>query len=93
MPDQLQPHILNKTLGEILQNNTHAQGMVMQAMRISPQQLQQLLGLTGNNQLMNMTIGDLFKKGVVQQATAVSTTNPSMPLSTDIPVGNIANHI
>ena len=96
MPEETQPQILNKTLGEVLQNNTHAQGMVMQAMQINPQQLQQLLNLTGNNQLMNMTIGDLFKNGVVQQAAAV---NPAAPLNSNgsirqpvtIPVGFIAS--
>lgn len=66
------PHlsILNQTLGQLLQNNTHAQGMITQAMRITPQQLQEMLKTTGNNQLMNMTIGDLFKNGIVQQATS-----------------------
>jgi hypothetical protein len=60
--------ILGKTLGEVLQNNVKAQGMVTSAMQISPAQFQELLKLAGNNQLMNMTIGDLFKNGVVQQA-------------------------
>lgn len=46
----------------------------MQAMQISPKQFQQLLNLTGNNQLMNMTIGDFFKNGIVQkgQVTQIS---------------------
>jgi hypothetical protein len=72
-PSGLHPSILNQTLGQLLQQNNQAQGVVTQAMQISPQQLQQLLGLTGNNQLMNMTIGDLFKNGFVRQASAVST--------------------
>ena len=66
MPDQSvqQPAngILGKTLGEVLQNNVHAQGMVMKAMQITPQQFQEMLQKTGNNKFMNMTIGDLFKK-------------------------------
>jgi hypothetical protein len=66
---QPHPSILNQTLGQLLENNTHAQGMITQAMKISPQQLQEMLKTTGNNQLMNMTIGDLFKNGIVQQAT------------------------
>ena len=65
---QIHPNILNQTLGQLLQNNQQAQGTVMQAMQISPQQLQQLLQMTGNNQLMNTTIGDLFKNGIMQQA-------------------------
>lgn len=65
---QIHPGILNQTLGELLQNNTHAQGMVMKAMQISPEQLQQMLAVTGNNQFMNMTIGELFKNGFMQQA-------------------------
>lgn len=69
MPDGQKPQILNQTLGELLQNNNEAQGVVMKAMQISPQQLQQFLNMTGNNQLMNMTIRDLFKNGVIQQAT------------------------
>lgn len=67
---QPHPSILNQTLGQLLQNNNHAQGMITQAMKISPQQLQEMLKATGNNQLMNMTIGDLFKNGIVQQATS-----------------------
>jgi hypothetical protein len=65
---QIHPTILNQTLGQLLQQNNQAQGVVMQAMQINPQQLQQLLSMTGNNQLMNTTIGDLFKNGFVQQA-------------------------
>ncbi|GEM_PF-1890627 len=66
------PHtgILNQTLGQLLQNNNQAQGMIMQAMQINPQQFQELLSATGNNQLMNQTIGDLFKNGVVGQAAS-----------------------
>ena len=60
--------ILKQTLGEILQNNAQAQGMIMQSMRITPEQFQQLLQHAGNNQMMHMTIGDLFKSGIMQQA-------------------------
>lgn len=67
MPNEPRPQILNQTLGELLQNNNQAQGIVMQAMQIGPEQLRQLLNMTGNNQLMNMTIGDLFKNGIVHQ--------------------------
>lgn len=66
------PHhgILDKTLGEILHNNAQAQDMVMKAMRISPGQLQEMLQSAGNNQLMNMTIRDMFKNGIIQQAAS-----------------------
>lgn len=65
------PHngILNQTLGEVLQNNTQAQGMIMSAMQITPEQFRELLNSAGSNQLMNQTIGDLFKNGTVQQAS------------------------
>ncbi len=64
------PHkgILSKTLGEILQENKEAQGVVMHGMQINPQQLQEMLQAAGDNQMMHMTIGDLFKNGVMQQA-------------------------
>lgn len=82
MPDQSVQQsangILGKTLGEVLQNNDHAQGMIMKAMQITPQQFQEMFQKTGSNQLMNMTIGDLFKNGVVQQATG-----QPQPLSPD----------
>ncbi|MEK7570986.1 MAG: hypothetical protein AAB553_01815 [Patescibacteria group bacterium] len=67
--------ILQQTLGELLKNNTHAQGMVMQAMRITPAQLQQMLSATSNNQLMQMPIGDLFKNGMVQQVVSQQSGN------------------
>jgi hypothetical protein len=75
MPDQsVQPQevhhgILHKTLGEVIQSNSHAQDMIMKAMKISPEQFQEMLQKSEGNQLMNMTIGDLFKNGVVSQAT------------------------
>ena len=50
--------------------------MIMKAMQITPQQFQQMLQMTGNNQLMNQTIGDLFKNGTVQQATSVQQLTP-----------------
>jgi hypothetical protein len=75
MPDQsVQPQpehhgILHKTLGEVIKSNPHAQDMIMKAMKISPEQMQEMVQKTENNQLMNMTIGDLFKNGIVSQAT------------------------
>lgn len=62
--------ILDQTLGEVLKSNPQAQNMVMQAMHIGPDQFQKLLGMTGNNDLMNTKIRDLFSSGVVQQALA-----------------------
>ena len=67
-PQPEQKGILGMTLGQLLQNNTHAQDMIMKTMQINPQQFQQMLQSTGNNQLMNQSIGDLFKNGIVQQA-------------------------
>ena len=64
--------ILDQTLGELLQSNQQAQGVVMNAMQINPQQLQQMLTQTGNNQMMQMKIGDLFKNGIVQKAMVQS---------------------
>jgi len=72
MADEQKAPILNQTLGDILRNNPQAQNMVMQALRISPEQLQQMLAVTGNDPRMNMSIGDLFKTGVVQQAQDLS---------------------
>lgn len=68
-PPEQHHGILHKTLGEVIQSNPHAQDMIMKAMKISPEQFQEMLTKTENNQLMNMTIGDLFKNGVVSQAT------------------------
>jgi hypothetical protein len=64
--------ILDQTLGELLQSNPQAQGVVMNAMHISPDQLQQMLSQTGNNAMMQMKIGDLFKNGIVQKAMVQS---------------------
>lgn len=68
MSDTPKVGILDKSLGELLKNNNQAQGMIMQAMQITPAQFAELVKMTGNNEIMNMSIGDLFKKGVVQQA-------------------------
>ena len=70
----MQPNhgILNMTLGQLMQNNPTAQNMVMKGMNISPQQFQQMLNMTGNNQMMNQTIGDLFKNGTMTQAMQVN---------------------
>lgn len=64
------PHkgILDKTLGEIIQNNQQAQGMIMKAMHISPEKLQEMLKATGSHEMMNMTIRDMFSNGIIQQA-------------------------
>jgi hypothetical protein len=62
--------ILDKTFGEIIQNNQQAQGIIMKAMNISPQKLQEMLQATGDNQMMNMTIRDMFKSGIMQQAAS-----------------------
>ncbi len=67
--------ILDQTLGEVLKSNPQAQGMVMQAMHISPEKFQQLLGMAGNNNLMNTKIRDLFSSGVVQQALSQQGQN------------------
>lgn len=67
-PQEKKTGILNQTLGDLLQNNTEAQGIVLHGMQLNPQQLQQLLQSAGDNNLMHMTIGDLFKNGVMQQA-------------------------
>jgi hypothetical protein len=62
------PGILSQTLGEVLRNHPEAQKMIMKSMKITPEQFKQLLGTAGDNQYMNMTIGDLFKSGFIQQA-------------------------
>jgi len=74
--DQGKPQILNQTLGELLRNNSQAQGVIMKQMHISPEQFQQLLKMTGNNQMMNMTIGDLFKNGMFQKAAQMNQVSP-----------------
>jgi hypothetical protein len=71
-PMQHQPAILNQTLGQLLQSNPQAQNLVMQSMGINPQQFEQMLQMSGNNQMMNQTIGDLFKNGTMQQAMQVN---------------------
>lgn len=77
MPDnQPATGILHKTLGEIVRNNPQAQQMIMQSMQITPQQFQELLQQTGNNQLMNMTISDLFKNGIMQQSMQMQHVSP-----------------
>lgn len=60
--------ILDKTLGEIIKNNSQAQTIVMKSMKINAQQLQEMLMTTKDNQLMNMTVRDMFKNGVILQA-------------------------
>jgi hypothetical protein len=70
-----QQGILDQTLGEVLKSNPQAQGMVMQAMHLSPEKFQQLLTMTNNNAMMNTKIRDLFSSGVVQQAMAQQGQN------------------
>lgn len=66
-----EPHgILDKTFGEVIQNNPQAQNIVMKAMNINAQQLQEMIAKTSQNQLMHMTIRDMFKNGVMQQAAS-----------------------
>ena len=66
-----EPHgILDKTFGEVIQNNPQAQTIVMKAMNINAQQLQEMIAKTSQNQLMHMTIRDMFKNGVMQQAAS-----------------------
>jgi len=61
-------NILNQSLEDILTNNPQAQQMIMKSMGISEEKFQQMLGSAGQNNMMNMKIGDLFKEGIVQQA-------------------------
>lgn len=87
MADGQQPKILDQTLGEVLQNNPQAQGIVMNAMNITPQQLQEMLGSTGNNPYMNMKISDMFKNGVFQQAMQMNPgMGQGMPMGQGIPM-------
>lgn len=82
MSDEQKRKILDQTLGEVLQNNIQAQQMIMNAMHITPQQFQEMLNSTASNAasagIMDMKIGDLFKNGVFQQATAMNQGMPMM---------------
>src|SRR5438046_1135204 len=80
-PAQVHPSILNMTLGELLNNNSTAQNMVMQSMGVNQQQFQQMLSSAGNNQMMNMTISDLFKNGTLSQAMQVNPAQIQQMLS------------
>jgi hypothetical protein len=64
---QANPGILNQTFGEVLQNK-EAQDKIMQSMHIGPEQFQKLLKSTEDNPMTNMTVGQLFKSGLVQKA-------------------------
>jgi hypothetical protein len=68
---QVHPNILNMTLGELLNHNATAQNMIMQSMGINQSQFQQFLNSAGNNQMLNMTVSDLFKNGTIAQAMQV----------------------
>ncbi len=62
--------ILDQTLGEVLQHNPQAQGMIMKTMHITPEKFQEMLQTAEKNELMHMKIGDLFKQGIVQKAVS-----------------------
>lgn len=64
---------LDKTFGEIIQNNKQAQNIIMNTMHIDQQRFQEMLQSTGNNELMSMTIRDMFKNGIMQQAASSQT--------------------
>jgi hypothetical protein len=68
--------ILHQTLGEILHHNPHLQDKIIKSMHVTPEQFQQMLGTAGSNQYMNMTIGDLFKSGFIQQAMKLQGQQP-----------------
>lgn len=76
--DPQQHGILDKTLGEILQGNPQAQNLVMKAMHIDAAQLQKMVQSTGDNQLMNMKIRDMFSSGIMQQAASGKITPQMM---------------
>ena len=81
--EQQHQGILDKTLGEVLKTNPQAQGAIMQGMHISPEKFQQLLGMTGNNALMNTKIRDLFSSGIVQQALSQQGQNNQQVVQID----------
>lgn len=68
-PQQTPHHgILEQTLGEILESNPHAQNMIKKSMGISDEKFQEMLTSAQQNNLMHMTVRDLFSNGIVQQA-------------------------
>jgi hypothetical protein len=73
------PHhkILGQTLGSLLKENTGARETVIKAMRITPEQFEEMLTSAETNPLMQMTIGELFKNGIVQKAVG----EKNVPLS------------
>ncbi len=81
--------ILDKTLGEIIKNNSQAQTIVMKSMKINAEQLQQMLRTTKDNQLMNMTVRDMFKNGVILQA--ISSTRSLKSSEQTQPSGQTPN--
>lgn len=64
---------LDKTFGEVIQNNPQAQDIIKNAMHIDQQKLQEMLHATGSNELMNMSIRDMFTNGIMQQAASSQT--------------------
>jgi hypothetical protein len=79
---QPQESILNQTFGEVLQN-PEAQERIMKAMHIGPEQFQQLLKSTEGNPIANMSVGELFNSGFVQQA--VKAQGGTMPTMEQVP--------
>lgn len=72
MANDPHPGILNTTLGNLIQNNDQARALIMKSMQITPEDLNRLVSTSENNQMMNMTIGDLFKNGLFQKAQIVN---------------------
>lgn len=67
--------ILDRTLADILKNNTQAQNIVMKAMRITPEKFQEMLAQTNSNHLMQTPIRELFRRGIVQKAVEEKNAN------------------
>lgn len=84
MPDEPKIDILNKTLGELLRGNDQARNLIMKSMNISLDDLNDMVNRAGDNQLMNMTIGELFKNGMFQKAQNLTQlTESGQILQTD----------
>lgn len=88
--------ILNTTLGDLVRTNEQARNLILHSMQITPQQLNEMLSKAEGNEMMNMTVGELFKNGSFQKAqdmtlvqnvaqplagTAVDYTNPALELT------------
>lgn len=79
MPAEPQTKILNTALGDLLRSNAQARNLIMQSMRISPEELNSMIDRAGGSQMMGMTIGELFKNGLFQKAQSL-TQNPDTML-------------